>query len=198
MADEPKPADTKDASPAFDPKAIEAMVQGAVRTSIEAMVKEGQTKQAVAAEDQAAADAAKKAAASDPMSDMFKPVLEPALAAARAAETRALLAQDAVDFYTTNAADPVVQKYKAKIEEVVTTQMKRGNLISRRDAFNWLRGGELFDEIQKDTLTEHETKIKAAQAAATAGPSVAVPKFTKPIDQLNTDELATALKDVTF
>ena len=41
--------------PVFDPKAVEAMVQGAVRSSIEAMVKEGQTRQAEA-------DAAKAAA----------------------------------------------------------------------------------------------------------------------------------------
>ena len=196
MADEIKPVE---AAPAFDPKQIEQMVQGAVRTSIEALVKEGQTKRADEDAARAAeAEAAKARASTDAMGEIFKPALEPALAASRNAELRATMATDAVDFYTTHAADPTVLKYRGKIEEVVAAQVKRGNLISRNDAWSWLRGGALYDELSKDTLTAHEAKIKAAQEAATVGPSITVPKFSKPIENLNTDELGDALKGVAF
>ena len=196
MADEKAP-DT--AAPAFDPKQIEQMVQGAVRTSIESLVKESQAKRAEEdATRTAEAEAAKARASTDAMGEIFKPALEPALAASRSAELRATMAADAVDFYTTNAADPTVLKYRGKIEEVVNTQVKRGNLISRKDAWNWLRGGSLYDELSKETLTAHEAKIKAAQEAATVGPSVTMPKFSKPIEDLKTDELGEALRGVTF
>lgn len=202
MAEEPEgtagsPAATP--PPSFDPKAIEAMVQGAVRTSIESLVKEGRDRQAE--QDAAtAADAARAKTATDAgaLGDIFKPALEPAFAMAKNAETRAALAADAVDFYTTHSGEPIIAKYRGKIEEVITSQLKRGNLISRKDAWNWLRGGDLYDEISKETLTAHETKLEEARKAAAAGPSVTVPKFTKPIEQSSTEELGEALRGVTF
>ena len=120
------------------------------------------------------------------------------MTAARNAEVRALLATDAVDFYTVNAGDPVVSKYRKQIEETVAQQLKRGNLISRNDAWHWLRGGPLHEELSKDTLTAHEAKIKAAQEASAAGPSSAPVRFAKPFDEMKTDELGEALKGMTF
>lgn len=186
-------------APAFDPKAIEQMVQGAVRTSIESLVKEGQTRQAEL-DATAAAEAAKAKTAADAgaLGDIFKPALEPAMAMAKNAEMRAALAADAVDFYTTHANNPTIAKYRGKIEEVLASQLKRGNVISRKDAWNWLRGGELYDELSKESLTAHETKLEEARKAAAAGPSVTIPKFSKPIEQSTTEELGEALKGVIF
>lgn len=189
-------AETKEVGQTFDPKAIEAMVQGAVRTSIEQLVKDSQAKQAEVDAESAARKAAEPK--TDPMGDLFKPALEPAMAAARNAETRAALAADAVDFYTANAANPDVLKHRGKIEKVVTEQLKKGNVISRTDAWSWLRGGELYEELGKERLTAHEQKLKEAREAQAAGPSTTVPKFTKPIDELKTDELGEVLKGVTF
>ena len=188
------------AAAAASEAATKAMIEGAVRTSIESLVKEGQAKQAEAeaakaAEVARAAEAGKVAA--NPFAEMMAPALAPAMQAAKDAETRAMNAADAVAFYTdpTNAQ---VIKYRGKIEEVIQTQAKRGNLISRQDAWNWLRGGTLYDEISKETLTAHEAKVKAAQEASTVGGGVTMPKFAKPIEQLNTDELNDALRGVVF
>ena len=197
MADDPtpNPNPAPAPAPAFDPKQIEQMVQGAVRTSIESLVKEGQARQAEAEAEKANAP---KAPAPDAMGDLFKPALEPAFQAAKNAETRAALAADAVDFYTSRINDPAVMKHRDKIEAIVTTQLKRGNLVSRADAWKYLRGGDLYEDLTKEALTTHEQKIKEAQAAAAAGPSVSVPKFSKPIDQSSTEELGEALKGITF
>ncbi len=186
--------------PVFDPAAIEKMVQGAVRTSIEAMAKEGQTRQAEADAAKAQADQAGqagKAAATNPFAEMIQPVLEPTMKTVRDLETRTALAADAVTFYT-DPANATAHKYRAQIEKIVTEQQKRGNLVARTDAWKYLRGGDLYDELGKESLTAHEQKIKEAQAASAAGPSTTVPKFSKPIDDMNTDELGTALKGVAF
>ena len=126
-------------APTFDPKAVEAMVQGAVRSSIEQLVKEGQTRQA---DIEAAKADEPKPIAPGPFDEMFKPALEPVVKQAKDAEVRASMALDAVNFYTDPANGGVI-KYRGKIEEVVQAQAKRGNLISRQDAWNWLRGGAL-------------------------------------------------------
>ena len=179
--------------------ALKEMVAGAVRTGIDSIVKEAQTKRAEEETARAAeAEAVKARASTDAMSEIFKPALEPALAASRNAELRATMAADAVDFYTTHAADPTILKYRGKIEEVIVAQLKRGNLISRKDAWNWLRGGELYDDLSKETLTAHEAKVKAAQEASTVGTSVTMPTFSKPFDELETDELGKALRGVSF
>ena len=203
MADEtPGTAGTVAATPPppVDPAAIEKMVQGAVRSSIEAMVKEGQARQAEAETAKAAEDAAGqagKAAATNPFAEMVQPILEPTTKAVRDLETRTALATDAVAFYT-DPANATAHKYRAQIEKIVTDQQKRGNLVARSDAWKYLRGGDLYDELGKESLTAHEQKIKEAQAASAAGPSTTVPKFSKPIDDMNTEELGTALKGVAF
>ena len=92
MADEPVVAAP---APVFDPKAVEAMVQGAVRTSIESLMKESQAKQA---ELDAAKAAEPKAAQPGPFDDMFKPALDPVLKSVRGAEVAASMAMDAVNF----------------------------------------------------------------------------------------------------
>ena len=182
------------ASPAFDPKAVEAMVQGAVRTSIESLMKESQAKQAEA---DAAQAAEPKAAQPGPFDDMFKPALDPVLKSVRGAEVAASMAMDAVNFYQ----DPENQEalpFRGKIEGVISGQLKKGNVISRADAWNWLQGGELKKDIRAGWETAHAAKLKAANEATAAGPSSSVVKFSKPMDEMKTDELGDALKGVTF
>ena len=197
MADEVKPTTTPAPAPApaFDPQALEAMVQGAVKTSIESLVKEGAAKQKELEEAKAAEG--QKPAQPGPFDEMFKPALDPVIKSVREAEARAAMAADSVDFYT-NPENATAFKYRSRIEETVTAQARRGNLISRKDAWHWLRGGELHDELNKEGLTAHEVKLQAAREASAAGPSTTVPKFTKPIAEMKTDELGEALKGVTF
>lgn len=201
MADEPVTTDatvTTDKMPVsagFDPKAIEGMVQGAVRSSIESFVKEAQAKRAEAEAAQQAEEAAK--ARPSGLDDMFRPHLEPALKAARDAEARAMLAADSAEFYT-DPKNAEAAEFRPKIEEVVMAQAKRGNLITRKDAWYYLRGGELHEGLQTKRAEAYAAKIKEAQSAEAAGPSIQVPKFAKPIEDLNTDELGQALKNVRF
>ena len=195
MPDEVTPVVAAPSTPAVDPKALEAMVQGAVRSSIESLVKEGQTRQA---ELDAAKAAEPRVAQPGPFDEMFKPALEPVLKSVRDAEARANMAADAVNFYT-DPGNAEVIAYRGKIEEVVQVQAKKGNIISRQDAWNWLRGGALYDEITKKTLTAHETKLEEARKATAAGAGApAAVRFTKPIDEMKTDELGDALRGVTF
>ena len=175
---------------------LQEMVQGAVKTSIEGFVKEAQAKRAEAEAAHAAEEAAKRTPGG--MEEMFRPHLEPALKAARDAETRATLAADAAEFY----ADPkntVAIEFRPKITEVVQAQAKRGNPITHKDAWNWLRGGELYETLgkrQEETLT---AKIEEARKAQTAGPGVGpATRITKPLDDMQTDELGEALKGVRF
>ena len=192
MADEP--VVTPPVTPGgFDPKAVEAMVQGAVRTSIEALVKEGQAKQA----EIKAAEAAGTPRPATPFDEMLRPALEPALAAAKSAETRAMMAADTVAFLT----DPVnaqAMPYRQRIAEVVNQQAQKGNLITMKDAWNWLRGGELYDSIVKGQEEGYAAKIEEAKKAATVGASTPVFRATKPIDDMNTEELGAALKGLPF
>ena len=184
------------AAKAASEAATKSMVEGAVRSTIESLVKEGQARQAeVDAAKVAEAETAK--AGAHPFADMVGPALEPAMKTARDAEAQARNATDAVAFYTDPTAGGLL-KYRARIEQVVAEQAKRGNVISRKDAWNWLRGGELYDELSKESLALHEAKVKEAQAAATVGGGIQVPKFSKPVEQLNTDELGEALKGVAF
>lgn len=194
MADEvvtPEVVTPTPVSAGFDPKAIEGMIQGAVKTSIENFVTEARAKQAEA---KAAEEAAARPSGMD---EMFRPHLEPALKAARDAEARAMLAADSAEFYT-DPKNVDATEFRPKIEEVVMAQAKRGNLITRKDAWYYLRGGELHETLNTKRAESYAAKIKEAQAAEAAGPSIQVPKFAKPIESLNTDELGAALKDVRF
>ncbi len=192
----------KDPAPQFDAKAFEAMIQSAVKTGIDGVVKESQATQARAAEEKAAADAlaAEKAKrTADPFHTMIEPALEPALKAAQAAELRANMAADAVGFYT-DPANAVTLKYRGKIEEVINAQIKRGNPISRQDAWNWLRGGELYGELGTEAIKAHEAKLEEARkaTAAAAGVTAGTVQFKKDPTQMETQELGEALKGVTF
>jgi protein subunit release factor B len=108
-----------------------------------------------------------------------------------------LLAADAAEFYTSPKNASAVE-FRDKIEEVVQAQAKRGNLVNRKDAWAYLRGGDLYETLQTRGAEAQAAKIKEAQAAAAAGPGANTPRFSKPIDQLNTDELGEALKDMRF
>ena len=196
MADDPTPTPTPTPAPAFDPKAIEALVQGAVKNSIEAMVKEGQTRQSELADAKAREDAA-KATTETPFAEMIRPALEPALKAAKDAETRAAMATDAVAFYTDPSnADAMI--HRARISEVVAQQAQKGNYITLKDAWHWLRGGELHETITKQHEEGYTAKIEEAKRAQTVGASTPVFRPAKPIDDMNTEELGAALKNVPF
>ena len=183
-----------DAKAAADTAALKTAVEGAVRSSIEALTKESLAKQAEI-------DAAKAAEGKEPkpgaFDDMFRPSLEPAIKAGKDAEVAAAMAEDAVAFYT-DPANASVLRHRTRIEQTVKDQRKRGNLISRKDAWNWLRGGDLYDELSKESLTAHEAKLEEARKAQTAGAGVTVPKFSKPFEQMETEELGKALGGVTF
>lgn len=185
------PVPATPAVPVIDPK----MIQEAVKNSMGEFVREARARQAEAQAAKDAEDAAKLRPSG--LDEMFRPHLEPALNAARAAEARALLAADSAEFYTNPKMVQAVE-FREKIEEVVQAQAKRGNLISRKDAWNWLRGGDLYDTLQTRSAETQAAKIKEAQAATATGPGVTAPKFTKAIDEMNTDELGAALKDVRF
>ena len=197
MADEPVVTPSVETPPAggFDAKAVEAMVQGAVKSSIEQLVKEGQAKAAEARAADAAAKTGERVAS--PFDEMVRPALEPALAAAKNAETRAAMAADTVAFLT-DPANVQAMPHRARITEVVAQQAQKGNLITMKDAWNWLRGGELYDTIVKDQEAGYAAKIEEAKKAATVGASTPVFRAAKPIDDMNTDELGAALKGVPF
>jgi hypothetical protein len=180
---------------ATDAKMAE-MVQGAVRTSIEALVKEGQAKQAEIAAAKAA-EAAGAAPAPTPFDDMLRPVLEPAFKAAKSAETRAAMAADAVAFLT-DPANAQAMPYRQRIAEVIAQQAQKGTYVSMKDAWNWLRGGELYDSIVKEQEVGYAAKVEEARKAATVGASTPVFRATKPIDDMNTEELGAALKGLPF
>src|SRR3990167_9520062 len=99
----------------FDPKAVETMIQGAVKTSLESLIKEGAARQQQKADDDAAAEAQKTQAA-NPFQSMVEPAIAPALKAAKDAETRANMAADAVAFYT-DPGNAEASKYRDKIED---------------------------------------------------------------------------------
>ena len=61
-----------------------------------------------------------------------------------------------------------------------------------------IRFPALYEELGQQSLTAHEAKLKAAQEASAAGPSAPAVRFTKPIDDMKTDELGDALKGVVF
>ena len=192
MADEVvAPVTPAPVAPAFDP----ALVQQAVKASMGEFVKEAQARQAEAkaAEDAEAASRARPAG----FEEMFKPHLDPISQVAKAAEHRAIMATDAVEFYT-NPKFAEAATYREKVESLVQEQAKKGNIVSRKDAWAYLRGGELYDTIQAKTDETRAAKIKLAQEAEVAGPGVTAPKFAKPITELTTDELGAALKDVRF
>lgn len=179
-------------------KALETMVQGAVRTSIEALVKEGQTKAQEAAAERVAEEASKAAGkTTTPFDEMLRPVLEPVLAVAKSAEMRAAMAADAVAFFT-DPANTQAMPHRARISEVAAQQAKKGNPITMKDAWSWLRGGELYDTIVKDQEAGYTAKIEEARKAATVGPSTPVFRPAKPIDDMNTEELGAALKGIPF
>ena len=198
MAEEPVAAtveQTAQTQGGFDPKAVEAMVQGAVKSSIEQLVKEGQAKAAEARAAEAATKTGERVAS--PFDEMVRPALEPALAAAKNAETRAAMAADTVAFLT-DPANVQAMPHRARIAEVVAQQAQKGNFITMKDAWNWLRGGELYDTIVKDQEAGYAAKIEEARKAATVGASTPVFRAAKPIDDMNTDELGAALKGVPF
>jgi len=189
---------------AFDPKAMETLVQGAVKSSLDALVKEGQANQARMNAEKGEQDAAAAAAADaakrgqDPFSSVLEPHLAPALKAARDAEQRANMAADAATFYT-DPANASVAKYRAKIEDVVQAQAKRGNIITRVDAWNWLRGGELYQPLQEEYIASHTAKLEEARkASAAAGSAPATLQLKKPLMEMETAELGEAIKGMSF
>ena len=194
-------ADEVQVAPAVDPNAIKTMIEGAVKTSLEALIKEGAAHQETQRAEQAAAEAAAEAAkqtAANPFQTMVEPAVAPALKAARDAEASASAASDAVNFYL-DPANAVAAPYRVKIEQVVAAERKQGRSVSRADAWKWLRGGELYDDLHKTALESHDKQIEEARKASAAGQGTQVPlQFKKPLEQLETKELDEALRDIRF
>ena len=104
----------------FDSKAMEAMVQGAVRSTLDQYVKDAEAKRA----EEPAPKPATEPAEGGPYAELFKPALEPVLKSAKSAEVAASMAMDAVNFYQ----DPENQEalpYRGKIEGVISGQLKK-------------------------------------------------------------------------
>jgi hypothetical protein len=189
---------TADTKPAFDPDAIKSMVEGAVRTSLEAIAAKAQQEQADAAAVAAQNKPADANKGQDLIGEMIKPHLESTLKAAKDAETRALHAADAAQFYT-DPGNAEAVGYRAKIEQVVGDQLKRGNSISRNDAWKWLRGGELYEDIQKRRDDSRKLKEEEAKFATAAGAGAQRGgQQTKPIGTMSTDELGETLRGISF
>ena len=196
MADEH--TQDKPAAPAIDPEALKTMVEGAVKTSLDAVLARAKQEQdELAAVAAATKDGEKKAASAgqDVMGELIRPHLESTLKAAKDAETRALLAADAATFYT----DPGMAEalpYRAKIEEVVAVHAKKGVTVGRVDAWKWLRGGELYEDIDKARQTARQKKEEDAKyaTAAGAGSVRGGGQQMKPIETQTTDELTKTLE----
>lgn len=199
MADEQtQDQQTQDTQPAINPDAIKAMVEGAVKTSLEGVLAKARQEQEEAAALKAQQTQVETTTGKDIIGDIVKPHLEVTLKAAKDAETRAMLAADAATFYTDPGNMDAVE-YRGKIEEVMTAQLKRGNVISRSDAWRWLRGGELYDEINKKRDASRAKKEEEAKYAMTAGSSVQRPAPNqKPADQMSTQELTDTLRGISF
>jgi len=194
---------TQGAANTVDQKTLEGLVQGAVKSGLEQMVSEAKKAQDDAAAAAAAEEARKKAQGdqSSAVGDWLKPHLQPMDENLKTLDHRTTMAQDAAVFYT-DERNKEAFEYRERVEEVVQREAKRGNVISRKDAWNWLRGGELYDTIQKkrdeSRVAAEQQKIKEAQDAQTAGPSVGSVRFEKDPEQMSTDELGKALSGVKF
>jgi len=182
-------------SPAPQQAALADMVQGAIKQGLENLAKEVQAHQAKQA--QSGEEPPKPEPKPDSIQEWLRPALEPTEKAVKQIEQRAAMVQDSVGFYT-DAKNQDAFEFRDKIEDVVTNQARQGNIISRKDAWNWLRGGELYDTLQKRSLDATTLKMKEAQDAQTVGPSLQALKLAKSPEQMTSDELGSALKGISF
>lgn len=181
---------------AVDTSAIMTQVAEAIKAGLTDLGK--QATDAKTAQDAAAVAETQRGTINPAFAEMLRPVLEPTIRAAGDAVAQAQQAQDAMMFYT-GGANPEALQYRDKIEDVVQTQLKKGNVVSRKDAWNWLRGGELYDTLQKSRDTSRvEKEAEASRAAAVGAGSPRQINLSKPIDSMNSSELGEALKGVSF
>jgi len=185
-------------------KPIEEVVGEAIKASLAGFIQEGkaaQEAQETAKQDQAAADKAAADAAArgvDPFRQALEPHLDPMMKQVREAEVRAAMAADAATFYT-DGKNASALPHREKIEALVTAQAKKGNVISRLDAWKYLRGGELYEPLQKEYTEAAAAKIKAAEEASTVSAGVYVGRpLPKPMGDMSTEELGKALHGVEF
>ena len=150
------------------------------------------------AQDAAAVAETQRGTINPAFAEMLRPVLEPTIRAAGDAVAQAAQAQDAMMFYM-DSKNAEAMTYRDKIEDVVQTQLKKGNVVNRKDAWNWLRGGELYDTLQKGRDTVRvEKEAEASRAAAVGAGSPRQINLSKPIEGMNSAELGEALRGVSF
>ena len=105
---------------------------------------------------------------------------------------------DLAAFYS-DPANAEALEHRAKIEEVIAAQAKKGITVGRVDAWKWLRGGELYEPLQKKRDDNRIAKENEAAYAMGAGGGIQHQRQTgKPIDEQTTDELSATLKGVAF
>ena len=181
---------------AVDTTQIMSQVAEAIKAGLTDLGK--QATEAKTAQEAAAAAETQRGTINPAFAEMLRPVLEPTIRAAGDAVAQAAQAQDAMMFYM-DSKNAEAMTYRDKIEDVVQTQLKKGNVVNRKDAWNWLRGGELYETLQKGRDTVRvEKEAEASRAAAVGAGSPRQINLSKPIEGMNSSELGEALKGVSF
>lgn len=187
-------AEDKDA---LNADALTALVGKTVQETLAAEVKRQND---LAAQQQAEREAEARAAASrpapgaDPVGDMVRPYVDPAIREARLAGQSAT---DAVLFYQKN---PKATKHMDEIEARFNRLVANGTAFARADIYNHLRG-EKYEEFVK---ADQEEQRLAAERAANEGLSVGAggrvigSGGTKDAHDATDEELSDALKNMSF
>jgi hypothetical protein len=186
-------AEDKDA---FNAEALQALVGKTVQETLAAEVKRQGEAAAAAQQEREAqerADAAARNRPADPVGDMVRPYVQPAIQEARLAGQAAT---DAVLFYQKN---PKAAKHMDEIEARFNRLMANGTAFARADIYNHLRG-EKYDDFVK---ADQEEQRLAAERAQNEGLSVGAGGRlsggpAKDAHEASDEELSDALKNMSF
>jgi hypothetical protein len=130
----------------------------------------------------------------DPLRDVLAPYLAPI---AQFLNLKAELAADAAVFYPNR---PEAAPFRQRIEEVVMDQANRGRPITREQAWSYLRGSELFDQLLEKTMKERQDAASRARNNTMLGPGLtrSPGQPMKSAIDATDEELENALKNVPF
>lgn len=181
---------------AFNADALTQLVGKTVQETLAAEIKK-QNDAAAQAQAERDAEERRRAAApkpgEDPVGDMVRPYVAPAVREARLASEAAI---DAVTFYQRN---PNASKHMDEIESRFKRMVENGTPFQRQDIFNHLRG-EKYDEFKAaDDQAQREAAERAQREALSVGPGGR--PGTGPVKdawEASDEELADALKTVSF
>lgn len=196
-APQPSPAPEPAKAP-FDVDAFKADIDKSVKDSLHAGLRELHDRARGAQPTQPAQPVQPtQPNAPDPMEQLIAPYVTPALT--RVALT-AEAAMDAATFYA-DPSNAKALKYRDKIEEKFLEMAGSGRPVPRRDVWNWLRGGPLYQTILEDEIKDRDAQLEAARHAQTAGagsPRVPAAGSRKSAWEMDDNELRDTLKDVAF